>query len=183
MRNPDEVQAKIRTLLLEALDARIAEASRRLPHQCEHNHRQVLDPRKEIAGESNEGYNRLDRHRLPLAPTIGLCMLGSETPETWQGNICDEPIDAQQCPYFSSTQTKESVLADFQAQISDLAWLEENLPRVYELVWVLEETKANFQMPWWKRWWFALLQMRVEPVHTNVAPLLLDEPKDGVHGA
>jgi len=178
MKTSDEIRARVRTLLLAELDARVEEASKRIPHKCTHNHRQELDARKEIAGEPNEGYNRNDRRHLPMVRTIGLCMLGSDKAEEWSGTICDDPIDAQRCPYFTPSQSKESLLAQFQEQVEDAVWLQTHLPAVYELLWVLEQSNPNFHLPWWKRWWYALLRVRLEPVRPDTAQLeyLLQPP-------
>ena len=181
MRSPDEIQSRIRTLLLAELDRRVKLASERLPHRCQHNHRQPLDARKEIAGENNDGYNRVDRTRLPVVPSIGLCLLGAEDPVEWQGNICEDPVDAQRCPYFNPTQGKDEILAEFTQQIEDIQWVAENLPEVHALLWVLDAAAANFQLPWWKRIWFGLLRIRTEPVR-EASPQLLLKGTDGVHG-
>lgn len=183
MRTAEEVQGRIRSLLLQEFDRRVAEAEQRLPCNCTHNHRQALDSRKELAGDANEGYNRINRKHLPLVPTIGLCLLGSDDPETWKGDICDDPIDAQRCPYFSSLSSKDSLLAAFKEQVEDVFWVQTHLPEVHALLWVLNESSANFQLPWWKRCLFWFLRLRTEPVQPQGVSNLLPSGDDGVHGS
>ena len=183
MRIPDQVQDRIRTLLQVEFDRRLQEASQRLPQRCQHNHRQVLDTRKQIEGAPNDGYNRADRVHLPLSPTIGLCLLGSESPETWAGTICEDPIDAQMCPQYTPMQTKANLLLEFREQVENNDWLRESLPTVYELLWVLESTKPNFHLPWWKRLGFWFLRLRTEPVRVSAIGLLPPGDDNGVHGA
>ena len=181
MKNRDEIQNRIHTLLLAELDRRVAEANQRLPGRCQHNHRQPLDSRKEVAGEPNDGFNRVDRRHLPVVQTIGLCMLGADDPAEWQGDICDEPLDAQRCPSFTPTRTKDDILAEFRQDIEDEVWLSANLPAVAALLWALDESAPNYHLPWWKRLWFRFLRLRTEPVRT-VAGLLPAGGDDGVHG-
>ena len=183
MRAVKEVRERIQALLLEEFDRRVDDAARRLPHHCVHNHRQVLDPRKEIEGVSNDGYNRIDRKHLPLAQTIGLCLLGAGTPEAWEGNICDDPIDAQRCPYFSSARTKEGLLDEFKTQVADILWVKAHLPEVYSLLWTLDASSANFHFPWWRKLVFWVLRLRTEPVKTSALAGLLPQGYDGTHGA
>lgn len=164
MKTQIEIQDRIHTLLLDEFDRRLQEASRRLPHLCRHNHRQTLDARKQIAGEPNDGYNRVDRHGLPVVQSIGLCGLGMEDAGNWNGDVCDEAIDAQRCPHFQPTLDKPALLESFKQQVTSPEWLQAHLPEVYGLMWALESTSSNFHLPWWKRLWFRLWRFRVEPI-------------------
>ena len=166
MRTEADVQDRIRYLLTEEINRRVAEARTRLPHLCRHNHRHPLDVRKEIAGEPNGQYNRLGRKSLPV---IGLCMLGAESPDTWPGTICEDPIDAKRCPVFSPRATKDSVQAEFYTQLRDLDWVSRDLPEVYGLLWALG-SPAMPQLPWWKRLLLRFLQVRPEPL--SISPAL-----------
>lgn len=175
MRVESEIQDRIRHLLNEELDKRVREAGARQPHCCVHNHRQPLDERKQLEGYANELYNRItDERHLPVLRTIGLCMLGAENPEQWNGTICDEPADAQRCPYFTPKMTKEVVWEGFHEQIRDLDWVRGNLPEVYGLLWALGSERAP-ALPWWKRAWFKFLRIRVDPIvsSSDTTPSLL----------
>lgn len=146
MRGEPEVRVRLNQLLAEEVNKRIAEASERLPHRCVHNHRHPLDQRKQVDGEPNEGYNRIANGRgLPVIQTIGLCMLGSDDPETWGGTICEDPIDAKRCPDFKPAKLKADLLKEFREQLRDEAWAREHLPEVFALMWLLEETEAKEQ--------------------------------------
>jgi hypothetical protein len=171
MKPENEVQDRIRFLLTQELDRRVSDACARLPHKCKHNHRQPLDVRKQVAGEPNTNYNRttVDDTSPRRLPMIGLCMLGAEDPTQWGGTICEDPIDAQRCPYFDPTDTKASVQEQFQSQIQDLVWLEASLPQVYGLLWALDSGKVP-ALPWWKLLWFRLLRVRPDPIRTPSLP-------------
>ena len=139
-----EVEARLRELLVSELQRRLTREV--LPELCSHNHRQPLDNRKMVYGDPNASYNRIgetvddgEGHRvaLPVLQTMGLCMLGAESIEEWPGNICEEPIDAQRCPYFEYKVTRVKVYDTFVAEVSDPAWVEASLPAVHALLWVL----------------------------------------------
>jgi hypothetical protein len=164
-----EILARVRGLLCIELDQRFDEASKRLPHLCMHNHRQPLDERKTVDGVRNPNFNRVS---LPVVATIGLCMLGADSPESWQGAICEDPVDAQRCPYFLSSRSKEIVLKEFQEQVGDSEWLAKNLPGISELLWAAGASSAP-RIPYWKRLVGWVTRIRVEPVRTTVDASLL----------
>lgn len=161
MRTPNEVEDRIRALLVEELDRRMADASQRLPVKCTHNHRQSLDNRRKVEGDFNPTFNRISTHQgLPVVQTIGLCMLNADRPEDWQGTICEDPIDAQRCPYFDPKISKDDVWDGFVHDLSDADWVQLNLPQVHELRWVIAEEK-DVQLPWWKKILFRFARIRI----------------------
>lgn len=164
MRPPEQIADRIRFLLCEELNARVELASRRLPHLCVHNHRQPLDVRKRVEDEANDLYNRITMGpHLPVVQTIGLCMLGADNPEAWGGTICEDPIDAQQCPLFNPKLDKKYIWRLFSSQVKDPDWLKDNMPEVYSLMWALASTNMP-DLPWWKKLWFWCLRIRIEPL-------------------
>lgn len=164
MRSAVEIEDRIRKLLSEELDRRVSEATRRTPTLCLHNHRQALDTRKRVEDAPNEGYNRTtDKRGLPVLQTIGLCMLGAEEPDDWNGTICEDEIDARRCPYFDPNAKKDDLLRDFLVQLADLEWLQANMPEVAALYWVIGSTRASVRLPWWKRIWYRFRRIQVEP--------------------
>jgi len=170
MRSDDQIECRIRKLLVEELDRRVAEASQRLPLLCVHNHRQPLDERREVYGEVN-GYNRItDGNGEGVIQTLGLCMLGASRPEEWRGTICEDDLDAKRCPYFTPIKTKKVIWDEFQRDVRDGPWLAAHLPAVSELSWTLNHGRMP-QLPWWKRLWHRwFLRIVVVP------PLPVDDP-------
>jgi hypothetical protein len=148
MKIDDEIQDQIRKLLDEEFRQRVDASQERLPCCCVYNYRHSLDSRKRVNGEENTAYNRItrgdNRAGLPVVQSIGLCMYGSEDPQTWPGTICEDPVDAMRCPpqAFTPKVTPEVVQADFEAQIKDPAWVKRNLPEVNALLWVLGTEKV-----------------------------------------
>jgi hypothetical protein len=147
MKSANEVEVRVRELLGAELKRRLSRE--RLPCLCVHNHQQPLDYRKSVYGEVNHHYNRISREEetpdgarvtLPVVQKIGLCMLGSESVDSWQGTICDEPIDAQRCPYFEFKEARSQVYEGFVSDVSDPAYVEASLPAVHSLLWVLGQS-------------------------------------------
>lgn len=142
MKTEEELRARVRELVEADLARRLAAVNVKLPHRCTHNYRDPLDRRKEVLGEPNESYNRIkDARHLPLAQTMGLCMLGVEDPEQWPGDICDDPVDAERCPYFTPKKSAEAVEAEFYENLKDAVWVTEHLPAVAALLWVHDESE------------------------------------------
>lgn len=135
MKSPTDIRARISRLLVRELRRRLAEAEERLPTRCHFNYRHPLDPRKMVDGEPNPKYNQI----LPTNQTIGLCMYGAEKPDEWPGNICEDPVDAQRCPYFQAKRTKQEVWVELRGQLQEPLWAEKNLPEVAALAWTLNE--------------------------------------------
>lgn len=180
MRSVAEIESRIRFLLCSELDRRVEESTRRKPHLCTHNHRQPLDTRPRAEGEVNETFNRTtDKRGLPVVQTIGLCMLGADDPANWRGDICEDDIDARRCPYFDPTIKKDVILRELSDQAQDPAWLRENMPEISALYWVLDAESARVRLPWWKRIWYRLLRVNVEPVLPPYDVSLLLPPASG----
>lgn len=186
IRSQEEIEDRIRFLLTEELDRRVAEAMKRLPERCKHNHRQPLDSRKKVEGDQNPGFNRITSQSLPVQQTIGLCMYGAENVESWPGNICEDPVDAHRCgDWFEAEQSKEALLIEFHDQVRDPEWIKTELSEVSGLVWALGKHTA-IKLPWWKELWFWVLQIKVEPVAFVPPPLLPgaeSEDDDGAVGS
>lgn len=165
MKTQNEIEGRLRALLVGELDRRIAEAMKRRPYLCRFNYRHPLDDRKFVEGEPNENYNRITVAPWEPSPrTIGLCMYGQEDPENWEGNICEDDIDAQRCPLFRPIKTKAEILAEFEEQLRTPGWIDENMPGVSELAWALGVTQEAQSLPWWKRFWYRwILRIKVEP--------------------
>lgn len=175
MRSEQEIKGRIRALLWAELEDRLSLARRRLPERCVHNHQQRLDTRKQVDGEVNPNYNRIALPVIQSQQAIGLCMLGAENIEEWPGDICDEPVDAQRCPWFTPKVAPETIQSEFEAQLKDFSWVEENLPVVSELLWVVDQSKAP-SLPWWRRLLARFRKIRIDPVQPSDARAILALP-------
>jgi hypothetical protein len=161
-----DILIRARELVHAERERRLADAQLRRPHLCVHNHRQPLDTRPTVEGEINPAYNRISPDGTP---TIGLCMLGANSPEEWLGTICEEPIDAQRCPYFSTTQSEEAVLAAFRQDLTTPDWVTANMPELAALLWVLDSDETP-KLPWVRRFLLRFRSFKIEPLKPAVDP-------------
>lgn len=80
----------------------------------------------------------------PSGP-FGVCLLGSDKPDSWNGTPCDErfggDVRAGKCPYFDCVRSKDEIKQDFNAFLYDASLPEvaEKYPDMAALLWVLEE--------------------------------------------
>lgn len=169
MKDYAEILIRARELAAEERERRYEQAQLRLPHRCTHNHRQVLDTRRAVEGEANPTYNRVTADG---AQTIGLCMLGAEDAETWPGTICEDPIDAQRCPYYNPAQSLDEVLDELHRDLSNPEWLAANMPELSALVWVLEESTLP-KLPWFRQFLLRFRRFKIEPLQPTVDPAKL----------
>lgn len=178
MKPQSKIVGRARSLVETELFRRLQEAGQRLPRKCVHNHRHSLDSRPTVDGDPNPTYNRVNAEG---GHTIGLCMLGADNPEEWSGTVCEDPIDAQRCPYFTPLQDKATVLREFASQLADSVWVSENMPLLWELLWILDMVRPP-QLSWWARLKVVFTRIRVEPAKIVVDPvLLLGKPDETDH--
>lgn len=113
-----EISKKIRSLQLAVILANVRDQLRRAPHNCKYHH----------------------DHKIPnTEETIGLCMYGSDDPENWPGDVCDQDEIAQACPMFSCKTTKQQALKHEAGRLQNPVIVKENYPEIAALLWVLTE--------------------------------------------
>lgn len=171
MKGEDEILARAQELVSAEVDRRFL--VRRLPVLCMHNHRQPLDTRPTVNGEENDNFNTVSRD----GPTIGLCMLGAQKDKDghwvvsdadqedgkWNGTVCEDPIDAQRCPYFDTGRSREQVIEDLKKDISNIEWVNEHMPELAALLWALDTT-ALPRIPWLQRVLLPFRKVTLEPL-------------------
>lgn len=175
MKTRRQIQNRVTEIISQEWSFRLAKAESRIPCNCRYNHRQPLDVRKKIEGTPNPNYNRITqskRRTLHVDQTLGLCMRGSESVESWSGDICEDPIDAQRCSIFIPIESKDSVAVSLKRDLGDPDWISENIPELYTLLWVLDVLKP-LTIPWWLRLLYWFKRFKQEPrCTTYVTPLL-----------
>jgi hypothetical protein len=101
-----------------------------LPQNCVHNHKHT----PEI----------VEQDETDLSPTvkegddIRLCMLGSDNPEEWPGNICQDPLTAKRCPFFENKHNHQDALREYKERIADPKVLAHEYKDIAALKWTLE---------------------------------------------
>jgi hypothetical protein len=89
--------------------------------------------------------------------------VSSPSPDEWGGTICEDPVDAKRCPYFTPVSTKETLLVEFSSQLKDPEWLKTNMPEVYGLLWAMGSRHVP-KLPFWKKVLYLFLRINVEPL-------------------
>lgn len=178
MKHEDDVILEIRAEVLRLWEDRVKASTERIPHNCTHNHRQPLDLDSHIEGELNPGYNRIQREEpgdgkvhLRMIPEIGICLYKADSVSDWAGTICDEPVDAARCPYFTPTETTETLWSKFLEDISNPLWVGKEAPRLSALLWVIDKSPkfalTSYLPPWWVRAvWRRLFQVKTPPAQS-----------------
>lgn len=153
MKTENEIRSRIQTLVKRELDFRIQESLKREPRYCVHYYKHFLDTRREISGEVNPYYNRIVRNdEGDLAHEVfGLCLYGSENPGEWSGNMCETTKDALECPHFEPVLNKAKIEVAYETLLTDLNRLEEELPQVFELLWVIDAVELPRKASWLDR--------------------------------
>ena len=169
MKDPTEILTRARELVHAEREQRLSEAQRRLPHHCVHNHRQPLDVRRTVEGEPNPTFNRVSAEGTQ---TIGLCMLGSNDPEEWQGTICEDPIDAQRCPFYTTMVNELEVLETLRQDLANPEWLGQNMPELSALLWVLDSQSLP-SLSWFRRFLLKFRSFKIEPLRPAPDPAKL----------
>ena len=98
------------------------------PCNCVHNHRH----------ETGDGY-------------VQLCMLGSDDPENWPGNICDTVENARTCPFYRNRHNKAELKAKFDLSLQDPDILNNEYRDIAVLQWVLEDEPKETSLSLWER--------------------------------
>lgn len=127
MRDESEVRKK----LGEARYRYLRKYLRPRPCNCVHNH----------AHDTGEG-------------TVRLCMLGSDDPENWPGNICDTVENVRTCPFYRNRYDKDELKAKFDTVLEDPDVLYNEYRDIAMLKWILEEEPPA--LTWWQKFklWF-----------------------------
>lgn len=134
-RSEDEIRKKLKDVRFKYLTAEYKKALKVTPSNCVHNYRhKTLD-------ESGKNV------------TVGLCTLGMENPEEWNGKICDDDSTAQECPFFLSCVSKQSVKEDFDIKLQDETEVATSYKDVAALQWVLGEKVYSWDLTFLERFY------------------------------
>lgn len=84
---------------------------------------------------------------------VQLCMLGSNDPENWPGNICDTVENAKTCPFYKSRYDKAQLKEEFDRLLQDPDILYNRYRDIAMLLWTLEDDieEAETSLTWWQK--------------------------------
>lgn len=121
MKNEAQIRKKLKDVKFKYLTAHYRDKLQVCPQNCIHNYRHKV--------KSDEGVEQV----------VGLCTLGMENPEEWNGNLCDDVHTAQSCPYFTNKRDKESIKDEFLDSLKDEVVVASKYKDIAALQWVLDE--------------------------------------------
>jgi len=154
MRAPDEIERRLKKLTSRYKDKYLSKSQGRFHKSCAHNRTHVPTPT--VKSESSKMWeSSLSPRRqvtlIVMQPEmpVGICMYGSEKPETWNGNTCDDDSVSEECPYFTPSQSKEDASAEFDMMLKDDALVLSEYPDVAALQWVLQA--RSWDLPEYER--------------------------------
>ncbi len=99
-------------------------------------------------------------------------MLGSNDPEEWQGTICEDPIDAQRCPFYTTMVNELEVLETLRQDLANPEWLGQNMPELSALLWVLDSQSLP-SLSWFRRFLLKFRSFKIEPLRPAPDPAKL----------
>ena len=81
---------------------------------------------------------------------IGVCLLGSDSPHSWEGKTCDMNMggaqQARQCPYFQCKNTSDSIRGEMRDLLSGpVHKIAAVYPDVAALMWVLDGDRETLE--------------------------------------
>lgn len=82
---------------------------------------------------------------------VRLCTYGSEKPDTWNGDLCDQDDIARKCKKFKHRVSEEGAIQSFNDLMLDDPYVLENYRDIAALQWVLGERVATMPLSWFDR--------------------------------
>jgi hypothetical protein len=82
---------------------------------------------------------------------IRLCTYGSERPDLWNGDICDDDETAKKCPYFVAKVSEGQAVDEFNTLMADDDYVLENYKDMATLQWVLSDRVHRMPLSLWDR--------------------------------
>jgi len=76
-------------------------------------------------------------------------MYGSESPSSWNGDVCDSDSKSYPCPLFRPLRNAESAADEFMESLLDDSHVFENYRDLAALQWVLGDRRPT--LPWYRR--------------------------------
>lgn len=135
MHSGDKIEKKLKEVKKNYLAREYRDKLHRCPVNCEYNYRHTT-----LDSEGKE-------------VEVGLCMLGSDNSEEWQGLICDDEETAKNCPYFTGKHTRDSIQKDFEESLDDEIIVANNYKDIAALSWVLGKKDYSWDLTLKQRVW------------------------------
>lgn len=140
MKNRDEIEARIRKLVDRYKTKYVNASQARVHRNCSFNRLHTPTGNYESNKSWETGISpRRQVTLIVLEPErpVGICMYGSEKPETWSGDTCDDDDVSKKCPMFSPNRSSSSVEEEFDDHMQDDEYVLKHYPDVAALQWAV----------------------------------------------
>lgn len=196
MKSREEVLRRLKKLRARYLRQYLRQSQDRRPHNCAYNHEVLVPPAKshlsDVPGPGEERPVTPAKSLVVLqgepcgdAP-IRVCLYGCEDPAGWTGELCYTEEKAGSCEWFKPEKDLAEAEREFDALLSDDAYVYENYRDVAALQWVLEDRVHRHRPGLIERFWRWFGRPRSVPAPkllppvTELDPTQLDIPSRGV---
>lgn len=144
VKSETEIRRRLNKLRTRYLNKHVQETQRRFHKNCVYN--QAHQPKALPYPSSPEfEFERAPRKNRTLVvlqespKAIRLCMYGSESSETWSGDICDSDSVSASCPMFRPHVSSHEAALEFEHALSDDETVLKSFPDIAALQWVLDD--------------------------------------------
>lgn len=153
MKTPEEIRKRLEKLRVRYCKNFFSEVRSKKPHNCVHNAEHHPSKRKPVLPTEVELAPRIVTTLVVIQPDspIRLCMYGSEKPDLWNGDVCDDDATAASCPYFEAKISEDEANDEFNKLMADDAYVLEHYKDVATLQWVLNERVYETELSFWGR--------------------------------
>lgn len=140
MKTQDEIQKRLEKLRARYCAKHCSMVLSKKPSNCVYAYKHMPRPRQQSTPIEYEIAPREVTSLVIIQPDspIDLCTYGSDKPETWNGDICDDNV-ACQCRFFKSKIDESNAINDFDKLMADDAYVLEHYKDIAALQWVLNE--------------------------------------------
>lgn len=141
MKTEIEIRKRLEKLRVRYCRKYCADVSGKKPRNCVYNIEHAPVERVDHVPTEVELAPRVTTTLVVIQPDfpIRLCMYGSEKPDTWNGDVCDDDATAHACPYFEPKIPEDRAVEEFDKLMSDDEFVLENYRDIASLQWVLNE--------------------------------------------
>jgi len=161
MKDEGSIRHKLKQVRYRHLKKRLEHNFKKLPCNCAFNETHVV--------------------RNGSAGSVGLCMYGADSPETWEGVLCDAEIEggieqARSCPMFTPLRTKDVVKEEFGSLMDkEPHEVAKDFPDIAALLWVLGDSE-EWNLTIWDNIKLFFFREKV----ASAPKKLLADPREGV---
>lgn len=150
MRSREDTEHRLKKLTDRYKNKFVSERLKRKHTNCSHNYLHVPD-QKGVSTKSWES-SLAPRKQVTLVviqpeSPIGICLFGSNKPNLWNGDVCDDDSVSESCPNYDPLNSKEALEQEFDDNLKNDEWTLSTYPDIAALQWVLNTRVWEIKEP------------------------------------